>query len=44
MQNQINTNEFEVKPNTILNKFIKKAKMVSRGEILIINTRTDINF
>ena len=37
--NQINTNEFEVRPNTMLNKFIKKAKMVSKGEILILNAR-----
>ena len=37
--NQINTNEFEVRPNTMLNKFIKKAKMVSKGEILMINVQ-----
>ena len=31
--NQIKINEFEVRPNKILNKFITKAKMVNKGEI-----------
>lgn len=31
--NQIKINEFEVRPNRMLNKFIMKAKTVSKGEI-----------
>lgn len=34
MLNQIRINEFEVNPKMMLNKFIKKAKVVSRGEII----------